>query len=339
MRKEQGFSLSEALIATTLTILLAGWALSAFNRSLGLNEKVSGMGDLEQNLRAGLNLVVSDLISAGWLIQIGGMPVPNGGSGTVSVLRPSPSGLPARTFATNMDSINPGQGLGPVINGQTTDIVNILYADNVLRLDQSSLTDIGTNGSSITVASTLPISGVGVLNPIQQGDLIALSNSNGNAIQYVTGVNGQIIQFNTGTTDVPKLNQPNATNGSVLKLRNIDGTFPVSGTIAKRVWLITYYLDVATDSSRPRLMRQINYGTPRAVALVLENFQLTYDIVDLATNPTNVDAPSIPSQIRKANILLSGRSTYSARETSEFLRKSLTTQVSIRSLSFMDRYH
>lgn len=335
MRKELGFTLVEALIATTVTILILCGAIRAFNSSLKLSEKLTGMADLEQNLRVGTNLVASDFLSAGWLIPIGGIPVPNGGTGTLNVVRPSPG---TRTFATNIESVNPGNGFGPVINGQTTDIVNILYADNQLRLDQHSLTAIGTNGSSVTVANTIQISGTGVTNPIQQGDLIALSNANGNAIQYVTGVNSQTIQFATGTTDVPKLNQPNATNGSVLKIRNPDTTFPVSTTRAKRVWLITYFLDTVADSTRPRLMRQVNYGTPRAVALVLENAQITYDIVDLATNPTNLDAPAIPSQIRKANILLTGRSTYRALETGQFLHKSLATQVSLRSLSFIDRY-
>jgi hypothetical protein len=151
-------------------------------------------------------------------------------------------------------------------------------------------------------------------------------------------VNGQIIQFATGTTDTPKLNQPAAAKGSVLKLRNPDNTFPVSTTTAKRVGLVTYYLDTATDSTRPRLMRQVNYGTPQAVALILEGFQLTYDTVNLTTNPTNVESPGTPSQIRKANILLTGRSAWPDRDSGEYLRKSLTTQVSLRSLSFFSRY-
>jgi Tfp pilus assembly protein PilW len=337
MRNEQGFSVVEMLMAAAITLVILGGTMSTFNSSLMLNERLSGMGDLEQNIRAGMNLVVSDFISAGWLIPIGGLPVPYG-SGASAVLRPSPSGLPTRSFATKIDAITPGAGLGPTLNGQATDIVNILYADNELRLDQHSLTAIGANGVSITVAGTIQISGENVLNPIKVGDLIALSNSNGSAVQYVTGVNGQTIQFATGTADLPKLNQPAAASGSVLKLQNSDGTFPVGSTTAKRVWLVTYHLDIATDSARPRMMRQINYETPQAVALILEGFQLTYDIVNLSSNPTNVESPGTPSQIRKANILLTGRSAWPDRDSGEYLRKSLTTQVSLRSLSFFNRY-
>jgi Tfp pilus assembly protein PilW len=337
MRNEQGFSMVETLIAATITLVILGGTMGTFKSSLMLNERVTGMGDLEQNLRAGMNLVVSDFISAGWLIPIGGLPVPYG-SGAVTVLRPSPTGLPTRSFATKIDAVNPGAGLGPTLNGQATDIVNILYADNELRMDQHSLTAIGANGVSITVAGTIPISGTNVLNPVKEGDLIALSNANGNAVQYVTGVNSQTVQFAVGSADIPKLNQPAAANGSVLKLRNPDNTFPVSSTTAKRVWLVTYYLDTATDPDRPRLMRRVNYGTPQAVSLILEGFQLNYDIVDLSTNPTNVESPGTPSQIRKANILLTGRSTWPDRASGEYIRRSLTTQVSLRSLSFFSRY-
>jgi Tfp pilus assembly protein PilW len=337
MRKEQGFSMVETLMAVTVTVLLLGGVMSALNKSLGLNERVAMASDLEQNLRTGMNLVVSDFISAGWLIPIGGIPVPNGNN-SVPVLRPSPAGLSARAFAAKIDAINPGAALGPVINGPATDMVNILYADNELRLDQNSLTAIGTNGSSITVANTIAISGANVTDPIRRGNLIALNNANGNALQYVTGVNGQTIQFASGNADVPKLNQPNAATGSVLQLRNSDNTFPVNSTTAKRVWLVTYYLDTATNPTRPRLMRRVNYETARAVALFLEDFQLTYDIVNLASNPTNVEAPGTPSQIRKANMLLSGRSAWPDRDSGEYLRRSLTTQVSLRSLSFFNRY-
>jgi len=77
------------------------------------------------------------------------------------------------------------------------------------------------------------------------------------------------------------------------------------------------------------------------VALILEDLQLSYDLVDGVNNPTGVKEavdPYSPSQIRKANILLSGRSSAENRHNGEFLRKSLTTQVSLRSLSYIDRY-
>ena len=135
------------------------------------------------------------------------------------------------------------------------------------------------------------------------------------------------------------LNQPGAEQGSITQLKNEGGGFPP--TSATRVWLITYYLDFDTVSDMPRLIRRVNYREGSAVALVLENLQLSYDLVDGITNPINQKIPvppNGPAQIRKANILISGRSSEPIRDTGEYLRRNLTTQVSLRSLSYFDRY-
>ena len=174
-------------------------------------------------------------------------------------------------------------------------------------------------------------------NPITEGDLILLNNANGITMQCVTGVSSQTIYFGSG--DDMNLNQPGAENGSVTQLKNLDGSFPP--TSAKRVWLISYYLDFDAVPDMPRLIRRINYRDGSPVALVLENLQLSYDLVDGITNPINQKIPvppNGPAQIRKANILLSGRSSTAIRDTGEYLRRSLTTQVSLRSLSYFDRY-
>ena len=49
-------------------------------------------------------------------------------------------------------------------------------------------------------------------------------------------------------------------------------------------------------------------------------------------------APNSASQIRKANIALTARSYKTHRVTREYQREMLTSQVSLRSLSFFDRY-
>jgi hypothetical protein len=48
--------------------------------------------------------------------------------------------------------------------------------------------------------------------------------------------------------------------------------------------------------------------------------------------------PSYPSQIRKINISLAGRSRMVRRGTRQYFRNRLSTQVSLRSLAFVDRY-
>jgi hypothetical protein len=216
-------------------------------------------------------------------------------------------------------------------------MVNILYADNLLPLNQTPLVAVGANGSSITVNAGTPISGVP--NAIQAGDLIAFSNGLGNTLQYASRVNGQTVFFDAG--DPLNLNQPAVNQGSIKPLKDpITGIFPP--TTATRVWLVTYYIDTTTDPTTPRLIRRINNRAGQTVALVIEDLQLTYDLVDGVTNPAGVDtpaAPNSPNQIRRANIYMAGRSSAKIKKTRDYLRRNLTTQVSLRSLSFVDRYN
>jgi prepilin-type N-terminal cleavage/methylation domain-containing protein len=333
MKKEQGFTLVEVLISVTIAVVLMAGAMGSLSDSLGLNEKATLMADLEQNLRAGMNLVGRDFTSAGWGIPTGGIPIPSG-AGSVAVNRPGPPETNYVFGSVTIAAVNPGAGLGPSGNGRPTDIVNILFADSLLPLNQTPLAAIGANGSSITVNAGTPITGV--TNSIRPGDLIAFSNAMGNTMQFASRVTGQTIYFDAG--DPLRLNQPAASAGSITQLKN-GGVFPP--TTATRIWLVTYYLDFTTDPATPRLIRRINNRPGEAVALVLEDFQLSYDLVDGVSNPTNIDtpiAPNSPNQIRKANLFLSGRSSSVVRNTGEFLRRTLTTQVSLRSLSFVDRY-
>jgi prepilin-type N-terminal cleavage/methylation domain-containing protein len=334
MKGEQGFSMTEVLIASVVSLVVLSATMGSLNDAFGLNEKTVLMADLGQNLRAGFNFLIRDFINAGWGIPTGGIPIPSG-VGVARVIRPGPPGM-AYDFgsALTLAAVNTGEAMGPAGNGQPTDMVNILYADNLLALNEQPLDSINADGSRIKVNASTPISGV--KNSIQEGDLIAFSNALGNTLQYVSSVDGQYVNFQAG--DQLNLNQPFAPQGSIMLLQN-GGVFPP--TTATRVWLITYYLDTTTDPEMPRLIRRVNNRRGEPVALVLENLQLSYDLVDGVNNPTNVKtpiAPNSPNQIRKVNLLLSGRSSARMRNNREYLRRSLTTQVSLRSLAFIDRY-
>ncbi len=239
------------------------------------------MADLGQNLRTGINFTVRDFLTAGWGIPTGGIPIPSG-AGALAVKRPGPPGTDYIFDSLAIAAVNPGAGLGPASNGQATDMVNILYSDNTLPLNQTPLAAIAADGSSVTVNAGTPITGIS--NPISAGDLIAFSNALGNTMQYVSRVSGQTIFFDAG--DPLRLNQPAASQGSITQIKN-GAVFPP--TTATRVWLITYYLDITTDPEMPRLIRRVNNKPGEAVALVLDDFQLSYDLVDGVTNPTSVE--------------------------------------------------
>lgn len=332
--KQEGFGTAEMLVSAAITLLVLTASISSFTDALGISEKTNLMTDLEQNSRAGLDFLTRDFINAGWGIPTGGVPIPSG-AGAIAVNRPGPPGTNYNfSNLATIAAVNPGAGLGPAESGRATDIVNILYADNLLPLNERPLDSIAPNGSNMVVNAATPISGI--TNALKAGDLIAFNNALGNTMQYVTRVSGQTVYFDAG--DPLHLNQPSAPAGSISLLQS-GGVFPP--TTASRVYLITYYLDAATDPEMPRIVRRINNWPGQTIALVLDDMQLSYDLVDGVTNPTNIKTPTdpnSPNQIRKVNILLTGRSCTPIRNTGNYLRRSLTTQVSLRSLSFVDRY-
>ena len=123
-------------------------------------------------------------------------------------------------------------------------------------------------------------------------------------------------------------------------------------TRASRIRLISYYLDSSTDPTSPRLVRRLNADPGQTVAFSVENLQISYDVADGVVNPTNVrmeavdlgpggacaPSPCSPNQLRKVNLFVAARSRHRLSLTDEYFRNSLTTQVSFRSLAFVDRH-
>ena len=189
--------------------------------------------------------------------------------------------------------------------------------------------------------------------PISKGDLIMFHNANGSALEMVTNVAGSILTFTAG--DPATLNGSALPNGTVSKL-NVAAT-PTSIT---RVWMVTYYVDSNTVPSRPQLIRQVNYPNYPTVATatypaqpmadIIENLSFSYDLVN-STAPVGAyalgpgdaptpTAPDTPFNIRAINATLAGRSeyTYTARSSPQFFRNNLSTQVSVRSMAFVNAF-
>lgn len=265
---------------------------------------------------------------------------------------------------------------GATLTGVQTDIINIIYADNVLQdtagnylysypiIQAAPSTPvcagtIGATGASVTLAPACFIM-PGATNPITVGNLIMFHNQNGTALEYVTSVAGQTIGFSAG--DPAGLNQTGKTFGTVANLATSPGVFPP--TTVTRVWMVTYYVD-ATNPQDPQLIRQVNYpgypggnpvNPPQAIADDIENLAFsyaitsstdpagTYGITPFTNGPGNAATPILPdtpAQIRAVNVFLAGRSeqTYTALSTPQYLRNNLSTQVSIRSLSFTNQFN
>jgi prepilin-type N-terminal cleavage/methylation domain-containing protein len=384
MKLQKGFSLIELMVSMGIVVTVVAIATGTLMQAEHATTAVSYMANTQENLRAGMHFMVRDLMQAGEGIPQGGVSLPN--SGTSAINRPGTN--PAITFPaayTTLPAITPGYlagqfatslnpSTGVTLTGVRTDIINIIYADNILQdtagnylysypiiqaANPPCAGTINATGASVTLAPACFIM-PGAINPITTGNLIMFHNQNGTALEYVTSVAGQTINFSAG--DPAGLNQTGKAFGTVANLATSPGVFPP--TIITRVWMVTYYVD-ATNVQNPQLIRQVNYpnypagapvNPPTAIADDIENLAFSYAITS-STDPAGTYAvtpftngpgnapqpilPDTPAQIRAANVFLAGRSenTYTALSTPQYMRNNLSTQVSIRSLSFNNQFN
>jgi hypothetical protein len=207
----------------------------------------------------------------------------------------------------------------------------------ILAADGASL-DVGQFSAWLSD----PISGIKV------GDLLLFNNPNGAAIQTVTSVSGTMVMFAAG--DPFNFNQRiGVSQGSIVQIIGTTGRFPQTDVV--RIEMLTYYLDDVTTPGTPRLMRRVNMFTPQALAGVVDDLNITYDLMDDSIYPVYpVRQTTLPvnippggklfgaSQIRKANVRLAVRSETKLTAQNDYLRNTTNTVVSLRSLAYIDRY-
>jgi hypothetical protein len=243
-----------------------------------------------------------------------------------------------------------------------TDEITVLYADNTSGLDAKPINQPKTvtppnpgcpngslqlSGAQLTLtfdSNCVNLAAAGIT--IQAGDLIMLNNSLGTALVYVTSVSGQVLSFAAG--DPFNLNGRSDPTGTVKQLMTSSTCsgaptcFPA--TTATRIWMISYYLDNVSSPPYIRLVRQINFNNPTPVGETLENLQFTYNFIDGNTNPANqasVPAGNSESQIRTVNVWLGARTAYQVRKGTTqalFARNNLMTQISLRSMAYVNKY-
>jgi type II secretory pathway pseudopilin PulG len=377
MKKNSGFTLVEIIIAMAVTMVALAAAVLMFRDSTKANNNVTQSSDMSDNLRAGLNLVVQDLIQTGTGIPTGGISIPNTvNAAGCNIGRPvnRPPTVLNLTFqgpnALNggcnviLPAIEPGNNLGPTVvspdgtSGPRSDIVTVMYADNTLALVQKPINGAGCPGGSIAANGSfikfdpacVTIGGAGI--PVNPGDLLMIYNGNNpnGILQTVTSVAAPQLNFAAG--DAFNLNQRTATEtaGTIKQLQNLtggvpNGTYPP--TSATRVWMVTYYLDSTTDPNHPMLMRAVNFNPPQPVAETLENLQFTYNFAD-GTSPAPVNQSAVPTvpaptgdnenQIRSVNVYMGARSTTYAANPGKYVRTNLATQVALRSMAYFNTY-
>jgi hypothetical protein len=204
------------------------------------------------------------------------------------------------------------------------------------------------------------------------GQLIVLQKGSYAVLLQVTSIDSAAHKIFFATNDSLNLNQHAAAAGSTSALTAFapspDTALPNPQTVpptaflattATRVRMISYYLD-NTDALHPRLVRRINNGSPTVfsntsgttVAVDIDKLQISYDLADGNTNPSNVlfnaadyagtgkcaPSPCSVNQVRKVNILLGARSRNVFSLTKQYYHNVLTTQISLRGMAFVNEY-
>jgi prepilin-type N-terminal cleavage/methylation domain-containing protein len=380
--RERGFTLVELMVSLAITTVILGATMAAMGDAVKATDSATQITTLNNGLRTGMDLMIRDLMQAGQGLPAGRVVgLPNGNGATMIMLPgppgsniqydgasfcpPDPNDPSPDTECEQLTAIIPGPGMGPELteNGLRTDMMWILAADSAF--ERVPLSRFAPTGRSIEIHSSVNITDGGA-DDLHAGDLLMLTKGSASVLLQVTEEpTSQWIKLDHG--DSMNLNQSAAYNGTLHSMQLYappDNNDPGPGgrlfTEATRIRMTSYYIDAVTNPRRPRLVRRMNNGDPliynntpgTAVALDIENMQITYDIADGVTNPANVRmtdadldgtgacAPRAcsPNQIRKINLLLSGRSQRPMRITGQFFHNTLVTQISLRSLAFVDRY-
>jgi type II secretory pathway pseudopilin PulG len=352
-----GFTLIEVLISMGLLTLVVGGALAGMANIMSSNDIVAHKSAMNNALRTGMDLMVRDLLQVGSGLPGGHtITIPNGaGSTRVRIPGPPGSSYLTATGDATIAAVIPRPGAGPTINGIPTDVVTVLMADN---------TFLNVTLSAVTATSVDIAAGPNIAagpDRVSTGQLMMISKGSFTTLVQVTDVDIASRRLTFADGDSLNVNQSGAATGNLAALNAADPPNTPASTNITRIRMVTYYLDTVTDPRHPRLVRRINNGHPTtfnntlgtAVAMDIENLQLSYDISNGTNNPGNVKMAAADlttggacspvacaaTQIRKINISLTGRSRNVGNNSRSLaLRNTLQSQVALRGMAFVDRY-
>jgi len=351
------------MIAMALGLVVLGASMQLFNQAMNATWAVSQRAEMQQDLRAASNLLTQDLSLAGAGMLNANIALASG-TGTLPVYGTNINGAPV-AYPTQLVSGNtipfvygliPGPNLGPLINGQSTDIVTVVYTDSVFLLNcyNAKVTN------NVTATFTLPATPLpGCASPplpappqaidnaavgLTPGDLVWFQVTTGTGsgaksagvladVTNVVNNGGNQFTVTFANADALRINQIAATAGNLASVINWTG----SGT---RLLVTTYYVD--TLNGIPRLMRQVSGHTPVPVAENITSLKFTYDVFNNGTTTARqadggASLGLTPNQITKINVEhLSLRSQL--RGTKGYQSLDFQTSVAARDLLFKNDY-
>lgn len=369
----QGFTLIEMLVASSLGLIVILTAASLFKMGMDATFTVTQRAEVQQNLRAAVELMSQDLSHAGAGLPTGGLQLATAGVSNFGCNQGGTCYVPAHSYPNNvgtgianyMYGILPGYSNGvqsgasiPNASSARDDSITAIYTDYNFPL--TNFTWVMNSGTQITATlSASPTAGLptNVLAPggLNVGDVLLFyvasqgtgSTNTGTSftqtaavvaeITSISGTGPWVLGFSAGDP----LNM-NATTGA----DNLTSAFSATGTMTvSRLNVVTYFLQVPATGGTvqtPRLMRQVNGLTAVPVADNIINLQFSYDVIDaftgyLSANLSNpIGSGQSPSLIQKVNVWIMGESLTSGAKKSQSMY--LITSVAARNMSFCNSY-
>ncbi len=373
---ERGFTMLELLITMAVMVIVLAGTMQIMSSALRGEAAAMETLDMNSHLRAAMDLMQRDMLQVGQGLPVGRrIGIPNGDAAEAIARPGSPrsgecAGVSDFPLEASLPAVTVGPDLGPPINGQCTDVITILAADNLFG--PVPVAAISANGRTATIHDSVDISDDPDVDAdnLRAGDLLMIVKGGTSVLMQITEVEGQVVTFGSGDADPLGLNQVDASltmDGTINRLRAqapIDPSTPVvlngvqqpGPSLATRIRMVTYFVDITTDPRVPRLVRAVGGAQPTAVGMGVQDLRFTYDLTNLDDNPTDVPMnaadlagtsekcanPCSENQIRKVNILLAMTGNDGRLNTRQGdgrqAQNALYTQVSLRSMAFVDRY-
>lgn len=362
-----GFTLVELMIAMFVGLVVLGAIATTFQSAMNATMVVTQRAQVQQDMRAAVDLMVKDISMAGAGLT-SGIQLPTGTGATVSkyACDQTPTcHVPNDTYPTvggvsnylygivpgYLDGVEGGASIPAAPAPAVNDSITIAYADFNILLNSCTILSCynvtigGSNDDQITLTAASgqapPL--ITAAGGINVGDLIMLTNSAGTAVVEVTGMSSSGTSGSStaaGTMTFATGDPLNINQEGIAATNTIKSIGAGSSTVATRIFVITYYISVPAAGGTvqtPRLMRQVNGLTPVPVADNIINLQFTYDVYNSATttldsNQANpIGAAESPNNIQKVNLVVMGQSILSNGSSKALY---LATDVSVQNLAF-----
>ena len=368
---QRGFSLLELMVATTLGLIVILAMTSLFRQGMNATFTVTQRAEVQQNMRAAIEMMTKDLSMAGAGLPSGGLQMAtNNGATKVACNQAGVCYVPGDKYpASGSGTINymygilPGFGNGvqnaAVINSApaaVNDSITSIYCDYNFPLSNFSFSFPNSTQATVGVVNpaTTPNN---ILAPggLNLGDLLLFTvttpgNGTGSqgtsvaqtavAVAEITGIPSNT-QINFALADALNFNQTGA-NG----LATVAAAYVVGTTITVcRLNAVTYFLQVPPAGGTvqtPRLMRQVNGLNAVPVADNIINLQFSYDVINsvagtMSANQSNPIAAGLsPALIQKVNIWVMGQGLITQGNKAQSMY--LASSVSARNMSFCNSY-